>query len=149
MAELPDGLDGRPDDFEGVRTLAEECDARFRSGLDDDLNISVALAQVHEFVGEAYKRCRRRAAGDVALARLAAWDRVLGVLHQPNAGTEGGEAATTGLSVAEIEALIEERTRARQGKDFAEADRIRDVLRGRGIVLKDTPQGTRWQVEDA
>ena len=45
---------------------------------------------------------------------------------------------------AEIEALIAARTAARQNKNWAEADRIRDELKNRQIVLEDTPQGVKW-----
>jgi cysteinyl-tRNA synthetase len=45
----------------------------------------------------------------------------------------------------EIERLIQERLAARARKDFAASDRIRDDLAARGIILKDTPQGTRWE----
>ena len=50
---------------------------------------------------------------------------------------------------AEIEALIKKRGEARSRRDFAAADRIRDELLGRGIILEDTPQGVRWKRKGA
>ena len=47
----------------------------------------------------------------------------------------------------EIEALIAQRTRARAEKDWATADRIRDELKARHVVLEDTPQGIKWRIE--
>lgn len=47
----------------------------------------------------------------------------------------------------EIEQLIEERTQARKNRDFARSDEIRDQLKEKGILLDDTPQGTRWRRE--
>ena len=46
---------------------------------------------------------------------------------------------------AQVDALIEERNQARKDRDFARSDEIRDLLKEQGIVLEDTPQGTRWR----
>jgi len=70
----------------------------------------------------------------VAQAALGAADGVLGVL--PRAAE---------VLPAEVEARIAARNAARRRRDFSEADRIRDELAARGIVLEDTPGGTRWK----
>jgi cysteinyl-tRNA synthetase len=76
------------------------------------------------------------------LHALAAADRVLGVLDPADWG--GGEAGA-GAGDEEIESLVRRREEARAARDWAEADRIRDELAGRGVVLEDTSQGTRWK----
>ena len=52
---------------------------------------------------------------------------------------------TTAEVDAEIEQLIEQRQAARKERNFAEADRIRDLLKEQGIILEDTPQGVKWK----
>jgi cysteinyl-tRNA synthetase len=54
-------------------------------------------------------------------------------------------AAARGVDETQIAALLDERGRARQGKDFARADELRAELAGRGIEVMDTPKGTRWR----
>ena len=144
MASLPDRAP-QPGELDGLNELALEADKSFRKGLDDDLNVSAALAQVHGFASEAYKRATARAAGLQSLAQLDAWDSVLGIFAEES----GGEArkGPQGTSEEEIEGLIGERDAARNRKDFAEADRIRDLLKSRGVVIKDSPAGTRWHLE--
>jgi cysteinyl-tRNA synthetase len=119
---------------------------QFTAALVDDLNISEALAAVFGFVREVNTAIDSEslAAGDRdrALAALARVDRVLGVL-EPAAWES--EADSSGLSDEEIDPLIAERREARAAKDFARADEIRDQLIEAGIVLEDTPQGTRWK----
>ena len=81
-------------------------------------------------------------AGDVPAIREAfdGFDRVLGVLSLRRAEDEQPP-----VPVDEIERLIEERHAARRRRDFAAADRIRDDLAARGVLLEDSPAGTRWK----
>jgi cysteinyl-tRNA synthetase len=117
----------------------------FAAGLMDDLNVAVALAAVFAFVKEVNVAIEegRIGTGDRqrVLDALAGVDRVLGVLEPAEWPQGQGEEGDAG----EIERLIQERNDARKRRDFAASDRIRDELAARGIVLEDTPQGTRWK----
>ena len=127
-----------------VPDAVERLDRDFRAALADDLNASKALAALFTFVREVNRAVEEGLAeGDrqrVADA-LADVDRVLGVLDP----AEWKEAREETGDTAEVEELVAARERARAEKDWAEADRIRDELAERGIVLEDTPSGTRWK----
>ena len=58
---------------------------------------------------------------------------------------QSGGAAAGGLDETQIQNLIADRAAAKQGKNFAEADRIRQLLLAQGVVLKDGPAGTSWE----
>ena len=109
--------------------------------LEDDLNTPQALAELARIAGEARKATtpdeRARLKSELLGAGLA-----LGLLQQaPEAWFNRGAGDADD---ARIQALVEERAAAKQARDFARADAIRDQLAGEGIALEDTPQGVRW-----
>ena len=125
---------------------ARVADARtaFDAALVDDLNTAAGLAVLFDLVRALNTSIDEGqvSAGDVPVIRDAfdRFDRVLGVLSLRRA-----EDARTPDEAAEIERFIEARQAARKNRDFAAADRIRDELAERGIVLEDSAAGTRWK----
>jgi len=116
----------------------------FRDALASDLNTAAALAAVFDLVreGNSAIATRKMSAADARVVHDAIedFDRVLGVIALRRA-----EDATPDVPVNEIEQLIEERKAAKQRREFARADAIRTSLTERGILLEDTPAGTRWK----
>ena len=124
-----------------------ELTARFVAAMDDDFNTPEALAVLFDIAREV-NRLRRDS--DAAAAPLGAELRrlgwILGILQdEPEIYLQGGDGAATGPSDAEIEGLIAQRLAARKAKNWAEADRIRDELKGQGILLEDGAGGTTWR----
>jgi cysteinyl-tRNA synthetase len=110
----------------------------FEAALDDDLNVSGALAAVFDLVREANRRIadRRLSTADARriLAVLRELDAVLGIL--PNADDE---------IPADAIRLLEARAKARAASDWAASDRLRDELAALGIGVEDTRDGQRWR----
>ncbi|GAB4057206.1 cysteine--tRNA ligase [Uliginosibacterium sediminicola] len=112
---------------------------RFRDAMDDDFNTPMAFAVLHELRGEVNRTRSAELAG-----LLRALGATVGLLGQDPASFVQG-ATGTADDAAEIEALIAQRNAAKQARNFAEADRIRDAIKARGIVLEDGAGGTSWR----
>jgi cysteinyl-tRNA synthetase len=109
-------------------------------GLADDLNTPKALAALHELRGEAAKGAKGAAACLKASAQL------FGLLQQSRAEWSAWRPRSLQIDEAKIVLLIDARNAARKAKNFAESDRIRDELKAMGIVLKDSKDGTTWEI---
>jgi cysteinyl-tRNA synthetase len=108
--------------------------------LADDLNTPKAIAALHELRGEAAKGAKPAAASLKASAQL------LGCLQQTDAAWAAFRRASVAIDESKVDSLIEARNAARRAKDFKESDRIRDELTKMGVVLKDTKDGTTWEI---
>ena len=110
----------------------------FGAALDDDLNISEALAAVFDLVRELNRRIEARSLSTDDAARalelLRDLDQVLGVLPEAEEGLD-----------ADLQAMLDERAAARASRDWAASDRLRDALLARGIAVEDTRDGQRWR----
>jgi cysteinyl-tRNA synthetase len=109
---------------------------KFKRAMDDDLNTADAISAIFELTSMINTTVK-----DGAEASFAA--RCLSLLSELSGGLGLLKDAAVEAPDIEIAALVEERRLARQSKDFARADEIRDILKEKGITLKDTPQGVQ------
>ncbi|MBQ3215143.1 MAG: cysteine--tRNA ligase [Oscillospiraceae bacterium] len=113
---------------------------KFNNALNGDLNTSLAVTAVYDVL-------KAKCADATKLALLKDFDQVLSLNLLENAEKVRVENARKEAENAdpEIDAMVAARTEAKKAKNWAEADRIRDELKARGIEIIDTPQGAKWR----
>jgi cysteinyl-tRNA synthetase len=120
-------------------------DPDFIGALSDDLNTPAAVAQLHRVAGEA----RGHASGlaQIELKRsLRASGMLVGLLTQPRRKFMQSYPRRAIVDEEKVRSLIEARKEARAAKNWKESDRIRDELAAMGVVLKDSKEGTTWDI---
>jgi cysteinyl-tRNA synthetase len=108
--------------------------------LSDDLNTPQMIASLHGLRNNAASGSERDRNAFAASLRL------LGFLSESAAEWKGRKQQASGVDVKQIDGLISDRAAARARKDFKESDRIRDQLAAMGIVIKDSKEGTTWEI---
>ncbi len=120
-------------------------DAEFVNALCDDMNTPLAVTQLHRLAGEA--RGATPGATQNELKRtLRASGMLAGLLAQTRRRFMQAYPRRAVVDEAKVTSLINARTAARKAKNFAESDRIRDELAAMGVVLKDSRDGTTWEI---
>jgi cysteinyl-tRNA synthetase len=108
--------------------------------LSDDLNTPQMIASLHGLRNNAASGSERDRNAFAASLRL------LGFLSESAAEWKGRKQQASGVDVKQIDGLISDRAAARARKDFKESDRIRDELAAMGVVIKDSKEGTTWEI---
>jgi len=125
-------------DGAAVKSAIDKAVSGFEEGLDDDLNISPSLAAVFDFVRDINSILAENGLSvsnrDLVSETFKRFDSVLGVVYLQEEQID-----------QVIEELIKRRDEAKKKKDFATADAIRADLLKKGIILEDTPAGTKWK----
>jgi cysteinyl-tRNA synthetase len=145
---------------DGASPETAEIKERFLAAMNDDLNTARAIGNLFEGIKELNRLLDEARDGKTNPDSIKAWTStivhmgdILGILNRPPAEWFGRRAATDqdqpaeALSTEKIEALIEQRSKARSDKNWPEADRIRDELKAMGVVLEDVGGETRWRFE--
>ena len=133
-----DGYAEASADSPDLPAALDEARSRFEAAMDDDLNVSAALAAVFDLVRELNRRIADRSMSTSDAGRALGFvrdlDRVLAILPEEAADLPDGAAE-----------LLAAREAARANRDFAASDRLRDELAALGVAVEDTRDGQRWR----
>ncbi|MDP7323465.1 MAG: cysteine--tRNA ligase [Candidatus Woesearchaeota archaeon] len=122
-------------DNKKVQPLITKAEKEFEAKLDNDLNISEALAVIFDFIRDINKLEISKSDAKIVISTIFKFNEIIGVLDKPKKET----------LPATIKKLIDDREQARKNKDFEKADKLRDELKNKGIELDDAPEGVRWK----
>ncbi|WP_334329045.1 cysteine--tRNA ligase [Companilactobacillus sp. HBUAS59699] len=129
--------DGAADD---IKSAVDDITDKFKDAMNDDFNVQNGITEIFELVTLANNYSAQDSvnaeSAKYILTELANLSGILGI--------QFGEKED--LS-EEIQAMVEKRDQARADKDFATSDELRDKLKEMGVILEDTPQGTRWHID--
>jgi cysteinyl-tRNA synthetase len=141
----------KPGEGEVDQAVVEQLQQKFKAGLDNDLNTSLAVTALYDVL-------KAKTNDETKLYALGDFDKVLGLSLLKKANVEreklkkqavtAGEftiISESGEADAEVEAKIRARQDAKKAKNFAEADRIRDELKAAGVEVTDIPHGAKWK----
>jgi cysteinyl-tRNA synthetase len=143
LTRLYTALKGLPDASAPVDSEHEQ---RFNAAMDDDFNTPIAVAVLFDLVRDINKaRLENPAQAGALGALLRKLGGILGILQRATDDYLKAGGTAGGFSDNDIDALIAQRLAARKAKNFAESDRIRDVLTAQGVTLEDGKGGTTWR----
>ena len=141
----------KPEDGELYNEALEALQAKFKTGLDNDLNTSLGITALYDVL-------KAKTNDATKLYAIADFDKVLSLdlikkaeLKREELKKQAVQAgqftiiSESGEENAEVEAKIQARQDAKKAKNFAEADRIRDELKAEGIEVTDIPHGAKWK----
>jgi cysteinyl-tRNA synthetase len=129
---------------DSIGRLVEEMSISFEKAMETDLNVPMALGEVFVLIRRVNERLAKGEVSEkdagLIMDALTKVHTVLGVFDFNPSGADAEDP--------EIEALVSKREEARERKQYEEADRIRDDLKKRNVVLEDTAYGTLYWIEN-
>jgi len=147
--------DGASENSENkLKQRLDEIKRAFNSAMDDDFNTALAVSVWFDMTREVNSCLREGTYSRADLERSVdlfhSFNSVLGIFKEDADGKLQLDRSSKGdgLSESLMELMLEIRQDARKNKDFATADKIRDSLNKMGIIIEDTPQGSRWKIQE-
>ncbi|CAJ1186965.1 cysteinyl-tRNA synthetase [Companilactobacillus paralimentarius DSM 13238 = JCM 10415] len=134
-------LDGATDETDDIQAKVEQIVADFKAAMNDDFNVQNGLTEIFNLVSLANNYSAQdevaKTSVELILKTLTELTSILGIKLDEQKDLS-----------KEIQEMVDQRDQARADKDFATSDKLRDRLKEMGVILEDTPQGTRWHIND-